>query len=284
MRRIIAALAACVLILLLCGCGTPAAPETLPTPTPAPAFEPRTLRYTPESAALVRELIDGYPDGDAAATRERLGRLAALDAGIGALWTDIVDYWDFVNTDLAVNEGALPDGLPEDDSLCLVVLGYQLRPDGGMEEELVRRCETALAGAEKYPAAYVLVTGGATALLGSATEAGRMADWLAEHGVARERLIVEDGARTSAENASRSAAILRERFPQVKSLAIVSSDYHIALGSLLFYAQARKEAYETGAAPFAVVSNAGCPVPGKAGTQGPAMQALFLRSLMRPEV
>ena len=44
-------------------------------------------------------------------------------------------YGDYVNTDMNVNV----DGLPNDDSLCITVLGFALNDDGTMKDELVGR-------------------------------------------------------------------------------------------------------------------------------------------------
>ena len=235
---------------------------------------------SPSPEALVRQILRDYPRGGKGAVSGSLNSLTALDPGQGAMWGSILEYWNYVNSELEVNED-FPDGLPEDDSLCLVVLGYQLAPDGSMREELTARCQAALVGAERYPRAIILVTGGPTAFSSPSTEAGEMARWLLDHGVDEERILVEDRAMTSADNASLGAALLRERAPQVRELVIVSSDYHVPLGCLLFYAQAQKEALETGQEPFSVDAGVGCPVPDKAGTQGPPVQGVFLRELFR---
>lgn len=50
----------------------------------------------------------------------------------------------------------LPDGLPDTDELCIVVLGFQLNPDGSMRDELINRLNVALRSAEKYPNAYIV--------------------------------------------------------------------------------------------------------------------------------
>jgi len=42
------------------------------------------------------------------------------------------DYWGYVNTDLVINKGSLPENLPGDDSLALVILGQGLKADGSM--------------------------------------------------------------------------------------------------------------------------------------------------------
>lgn len=174
-----------------------------------------------------------------------------------------MDLWE---TPVTVNE-ALPDGLPDDDSLCLVGLGFQLNPDGTMREELVERLKVMLAASEKYPNAVIVCTGGGTAADDqTATEAGRMAEWLEAHGVNPSRLIVEDHSLTTAQNAIYTFNILSERYPQVKQIAMISSDYHIATGTLLFGAEAilRGSAIE-------VVSNASWHAPG--GTLSVLFQA-----------
>lgn len=72
-------------------------------------------------------------------------KLKALNSTKGEEWEKIMKYGDYVNTDMNVNV----DGLPNDDST--------------MKDELVGRLQTALASAQKYPNAYVAVTGGGTA-------------------------------------------------------------------------------------------------------------------------
>lgn len=261
-------------------------PSPVPTVTPLPqtAGYPREMRYNEATAALRDEIVRRFvSDGveGMAAIRETLADYQRLDRGMAELWARIMDDWAVLNTDLHLYYDELPDGLPTDDSLCLVVLGYALESDGGMAEELVRRCETALDGAKKYPNAFVLVTGGPTAFMSGNTEAGCMAAWLAAHGVAEERLLIEDQALTTAQNALYGAKLL-SRCPQVDSLAVITSDYHVAVGSLMFEAEALAEEYESGKKPFSVVANAACAYPGKAGTQGVSVQAAFLRSLMNP--
>jgi len=50
-----------------------------------------------------------------------------------------MDYWGYVNTGMVINEDSLPENLPGDDSLALVILGQGLKPDGSMKDELIRR-------------------------------------------------------------------------------------------------------------------------------------------------
>lgn len=172
------------------------------------------------------------------AVPDDLAKLEALDAEAAYGWSTIIDYWNRANEDDFVNGDMLPDGLPEDASLCIVVLGYQLNPDGSMKDELIGRLETALANHNKYPNSYILVTGGGTASGNvQATEADCMAQWLVENGVASEKIIIENRSKTTLENALYSCAILEDCFSEVTDIAIITSDYHIPLGCVLFNAE-----------------------------------------------
>lgn len=164
-----------------------------------------------------------------------IDKLAALDQESADRWAAIIKYWNDANEKDFVNKDILPDGLPDDNSLCIVVLGYQLNADGTMKDELIGRLKTALDNADKYPNAYILVTGGGTASANSsATEADCMAEWLLENGIAEDKVIIENMSKTTAENALFSYAILNRDYPEVSSIAIVTSDYHIPLGCMLF--------------------------------------------------
>ena len=225
--------------------------------------------------AVIEEMVVDYGAyGEAATPRveELLGELEALDADTAARWRRVMALWRSVGSDLTVNEGVLPDGLPDTDALCIVALGFQLSPDGSMRDELVERLKVVLRSAEKYPRACVLCTGGGTASENpAATEAGRMAEWLVAQGLSSDRVIVEDRSLTTAQNAIYTFDLLEARYPQVTQLAIVSSDYHIATGTLLFGAEAALRAEEAGMEAVQVVSNAAWHAP--SGTLSAMFQA-----------
>ena len=205
-------------------------------------------------------------------TAELLKTLYAADPVAGAKWESIMQLWKTVNEAPEINENILPDGLPETDELCMIVLGFQLNPDGSMKDELIERLTVAKASAEKYPKALIVCTGGGTASENpDATEAGEMAKWLIENGVDPQRVIVEDRSLTTAQNAIYTYRILTEQYPQVKQLVIVSSDYHIATGALLFGAEATLQAEEAGKEIMTVVSNAAWHAP--SGTLSTMFQA-----------
>ena len=171
-------------------------------------------------------------------------------------WSSIMDYWYYVNEDMTLYPDVLPDGLPQDDTLCIVVMGYALNSDGGMKKELIGRLETALASAKKYPNAYIVCTGGGTAEDNKArTEAGEMSKWLLKRGISNERIIVEDQAFSTVANAINTCRILANEYPFVTHLAIITSDYHLPRSCLLFHAQATLTASK-GAPLLCVAANA----------------------------
>ena len=201
-----------------------------------------------------------------------LRELESLDPAEAARWMRIMNLWRSVQTELPITLNVLPDGLPETDELCLVVLGFQLNPDGSMREELVERLRVALAGAEQYPNAWIVCTGGGTAAEEpTATEAGRMAEWLVDNGIAKERVIVENQSLTTAQNAIYTFDILEKRYPQVSQLAIISSDYHIATGTLLFGAEAILRSEDEAHEHIHIAANAAWQAP--SGTLSAMFQA-----------
>ena len=238
-EKIICVLLSILTLICLCSCG----------------------RGARSSADIVKELADTYVRGGADSDEKiekLLTELAKSDAPAAEKWQEIMEFWHEVNSDGYTNYGVLPDGLADTDELCIVAFGFQLDPDGTMKSELIDRLNAVLSCAEKYPNALIACTGGGTASQnGSVTEAGAMADWLIEHGVDEKRIIAEDRSLSTVQNAQLTCAILRENYPQVKKLAVVTSDYHIASGALFFEAEcilSAEDAFDR----MHVVSNAAC--------------------------
>ena len=234
------------LLFLFVGCGTASA-------------------ETRSAQDIIEELVvdyGNYGEEASAHVEELIGELKSADADLGARWDKIIDLWKALNTEQTLYADVLPDGLPDSDELCIVVLGFQLEPDGTMRDELIERLKVARDSAEKYPNAYVVCTGGGTAAENEdATEAGEMAKWLIANGVDRNRVIVEDHSLTTAQNAIFTYDILTTQFPSVKAIAIVSSDYHIATGTLLFSSESILRAGAEGSEKLKVISNAAWKAP-----------------------
>ncbi len=221
-----------------------------------------------DAQQIIEEMVvDHGSYGEAANARvdELLAELRETAPEAGEKWGAIMELWR--NDRPTLHYDVLPDGLSDTNALCIVVLGFQLAPDGSMREELIKRLETAKRSAEKYPNALVVCTGGGTAADDkTATEADKMAAWLTENGVSPSRVIAENKSLTTAQNAMYTFDILLREHPEVNELAIVSSDYHIATGNLLFGAEAILRG-----ADIRVVSNAAWKAP--SGTLSAMFQA-----------
>ena len=188
--------------------------------------------------AIVHDLVTSQVSPTLGKSRTGLlEELAAVNEASAARWEKIMDCWDSSGSDMTLYPYVLPDGLEDTGKLCIIVLGYQLNPDGSMKEELIGRLETAKESAEKYPDAYILCTGGGTATTSTVTEAQAMADWLVENGIEADRVLTESRSLTTTENALYCGELLKEQHPEITQAALVSSDYHIPWASILFQAQ-----------------------------------------------
>lgn len=187
-----------------------------------------------------------------------LQKMEALDRHEAAVWRSIMADWAWVNSEMPVGDSVLPDGLPEDESLCIVVMGYALAEDGSMQEELVDRLVVAVTSALKYPNAYICVTGGQTSEVEGVTEAGQMAAWLKKKGIEEKRILVEDQALSTTSNAVNVYKLLNKKHPQIRHVAVITSDYHVTWSSAMFAAVSNyKFGYDAGN-PVDVVAAAAC--------------------------
>ena len=261
-------------IIVLAGCSQNKTPGNVNTAETASVTVSDTTASR-DNSRIIEELAVYYGTyGREAADRvdELISELRANDSDTADKWRKITDRWAEVNGDLTLNYDVLPDGLPDTNELCIVALGFQLEPDGTMRPELVERLKVVLNSARKYPNALIVCTGGGTASENeNATEAGKMAEWLIENGIDEKRIIVEDKSLTTAQNAIYTYDILTEKYPQVTQLVIVSSDYHIATGTLLFDAECTLRADKADAEKMKVVSNAAYKAP--SGTLSTMFQA-----------
>lgn len=209
---------------------------------------------------IVASIIDTFDaKADDPGVEPLLAELETVNPRKAAAWQSICEVWIRAYRDDYVNMDKLPENLPEDDSLAIVVLGYALNADGSMKAELIGRLKTAYVCAQQYPNAYVILTGGGTASNNkSVTEADAMAGWMWEQGIAESRIIVENQSMTTLENAGNTLRILEADYPGIQKLAIVTSDYHVPWGVVNFHAVIQYDALAKGTEPVCeIVSNAG---------------------------
>lgn len=235
-------------------------------PLPDRVYSQKTYTMVSDIVYLCR--VKGV-ESSRAELEPMLTALETEDAALGKLWRDITSSVARTEKDFVVNKD-LVSVLPQDDSLCIVVLGYQLEHGGAMPAELLARCEKALVAAKEYPNAYIALTGGGTAMgKRDVTEAAVMERWFTEQGIASERLIIEDKSLTTDQNASNCCDIFARRYPQIKEVLIVTSDYHVPLGTVMFEQAALKFAYEYGCdLPYKVSSNLACEAAGDSSYSG----------------
>ena len=219
------------------------------------------LTEVSSGVAEAREMIANFASkGDQADALNAplLARIRAFNPPAAACWEEIMNLWKELSKNPEVNGDVLPDGLPDTNELCIVALGYQLNPDGTMRPELVNRLKVVLSAAKKYPNAPIVCTGGPTAAnQKDATEAGKMRDWLIAKGVSPERVYAEGDSLSTVQNAVFTLNLLSLYEPQVTQLALISSDYHIPTGILLFETRCILTAPDP-STRIRVVSNASC--------------------------
>jgi uncharacterized SAM-binding protein YcdF (DUF218 family) len=122
-------------------------------------------------------------------------------------------------------ERASPAGAAD----AVVILGAPLAPDGLLTDVLRER---VLAGYELWQggaAPLVCVTGGPSR---GRTEAGAMAEALRDLGLPADALRVEAEARSTAENATRTATLLAA--DGVRSVWVVTQPFHLRRACWLF--------------------------------------------------
>lgn len=189
---------------------------------------------------LIREMVYTYswfPESSRNRVDKLLDDLKDMDEEAWEKWNEIMAFWSYTNNEMETDNASLPERLEDTDQLCIIVLGFQLNPDGTMKEELIGRLETALACAKQYPNAWLLCTGGPTAQSNGVSEAAAMGAWLMENGIPEERILLEERSLTTTENAQYCCEFLRNNYPEVTSIALVSSDYHIPWAAVLFQTQ-----------------------------------------------
>ena len=228
-----------------------------------------------------QQLLKAYssdPENAAARVETFLTQLEGESPAQGAMWRQIMSDWDRLNHSGFSSHRSLRDDLPQDDSLCIVVFGYGLNQNGSMKPELFDRLNVALQAARQYPNAYIAVTGGETAGVKGISEAAVMAIWLMNNDISEDRIILEKKSLSTMENAKNTCALLNQKYPQVRQLAVVTSDYHISLAATVLQTACTYSAAMQGGREMTVVSGASCAtsasVGGDLSTQAWAISAI----------
>lgn len=105
---------------------------------------------------------------------------------------------------------------------AIVILGYGLEPDGSMRTILRRRILTGLTVAQFFPQSPIIVTGGNPR--NGKTEASQMRGMLTLLGFPANRIIVEDKANSTVQNARFSVPLAKEA--GTSGIILVTSSTH----------------------------------------------------------
>jgi uncharacterized SAM-binding protein YcdF (DUF218 family) len=105
---------------------------------------------------------------------------------------------------------------------AIVILGYGLNPDGTMREVLRRRVLAGLIAAQFFPQSPIIVTGGNRK--NGNTEAGQMRQMLMLLGFPDNRIIVEDKANSTVQNARFSVPLAKQA--GTSGIILVTSTTH----------------------------------------------------------
>ncbi|WP_193044252.1 YdcF family protein [Mycolicibacterium baixiangningiae] len=105
---------------------------------------------------------------------------------------------------------------------AIVILGYGLEPDGTMRAILRRRVITGLTVAQFFPQSPIIVTGGNPR--NGVTEAAAMRRMLTMLGFPPNRIIVEDKANSTVQNARFSVPLAKEA--GTSGIILVTSSTH----------------------------------------------------------
>jgi uncharacterized SAM-binding protein YcdF (DUF218 family) len=105
---------------------------------------------------------------------------------------------------------------------AIVILGYGLAPDGSMRAILQRRVMTGLIVAQFFPQSTIIVTGGNPQ--NGKTEAGQMRNMLMLLGFPADRIILEDKANSTVQNAQFSVPLAKKA--GTSGIILVTSTTH----------------------------------------------------------
>jgi uncharacterized SAM-binding protein YcdF (DUF218 family) len=105
---------------------------------------------------------------------------------------------------------------------AIVILGYGLNPDGTMRTILRRRVLTGLTVAQFFPQSPIIVTGGNPK--NGNTEAGQMRKMLMLLGFPDNRIMMEDKANSTVQNARLSVPLAKKA--DTSGIILVTSSTH----------------------------------------------------------
>ena len=231
---------------------------------------------------LEGHLLYYYINENKSQVKTILEQIKSLEEAVYKRDQEIINYWEYIDDYMPLYPRIAPDGLPTTSDHAFVVLGYQLNSDGSLKPEAKGRCDVAYESAMKYPNSLIFVTGGGTASGNkTATEGGQMKDYLVNvKGLDEKRIITETKAMDTIQNAEYTILELIEK--NIKTITVITSDYHIRRGNILFKGVALLKAESLWTTPIAVIENAVYKMDKP--TEGKWMEGYALASILNVKI
>ena len=239
---------------------------------------PQEEKLSETIKALEGHLLYYYIHEKKTQVNDILTQIQSLDENVYKRDRELIGYWEYIDDTMPLNPRVAPDGLPQTTDHAFVVLGYALNSDGSLRAEAKGRCDVAYESAMKYPNALIFVTGGGTASKNkTATEGGQMKEYLVNvKGLDANRIVTETKAKDTIQNAKYTMEKLIEY--NIKSITVITSDYHIRRGSILFKGEAMVKAESLGITAIQVLENAVYPT--SKSTEGKTMEGYALAAIL----
>ena len=153
--------------------------------------------------------------------RKRHGALRILTALVLA---GILAYGGIVAM-ICVEEGKVPKALTDQTEYdAIIVLGAQVKPDRTLSVQLTWRMDAAAEAYEKKNVPIVVC--GAQGTDEPCTEAEAMKEYLLGKGIPENIILTDPKSFNTNENLENARELLKG-YPDVKSVLIVTSDYHV---------------------------------------------------------
>lgn len=195
------------------------------------ALPSHAVVVAPSREALKARALYYFATAQSAERSVMIGTLSTRSAFEGRLWSDFVSTWARINASMTMNT-AVPSGLPKKGHV-FIVLGSGLKSSGAVSAKFERRLRLAAKAAKAYPAATVLISGGAARRGRTEAEAGYR--WLRKAGVKASRLLRESRSSSTIGNAKYSMELL-SRDSGYTSYSLISDSSHLRRASVLFEA------------------------------------------------
>ncbi|PSW06665.1 YdcF family protein [Photobacterium lipolyticum] len=124
---------------------------------------------------------------------------------------------------------------------AIITLGFKLNDDGSMAPQLLQRLSLTVDLSKRYPHSVIIVTGGLEQA--GITESQAMKAWLVEQGISANRVIEEDQATNTIDNARFSLALLERH--HIHRATLVSASIHVHRSQVLFDTLQWREKHST---------------------------------------